>query len=125
MGLNDSFMNIQGTILNTKPMPSVVEAFSMVVSDESQREINTNEPASYVVHRDFQKSGKSQKQYQSDSKTFEDKPTPKCTNYRKVGHNIDNCYWINDFPSTHALHRVQLKTSRNNPNIINNIEKHS
>lgn len=42
MGLNDSFNNIRGQILNMKPRPGLNEIYNMLDQDESQRIVGNN-----------------------------------------------------------------------------------
>lgn len=42
MGLNDSYLQARSQILMLKPVPSVNQAYSMILSDESQRSVVAN-----------------------------------------------------------------------------------
>jgi len=42
MGLNDSYLQARSQILMLKPIPSVNQAYSMILSDESQRSVVAN-----------------------------------------------------------------------------------
>lgn len=106
MGLNDNFFNIKGHIMNTKPSPSIAQAFS------------TTESTVCVVYRRNSKSS-----YKGDSKGQPEKSSQKCNNYGG-GHMVEKCYWIHGFLSSHPLYRKALKIPRHHPNMINNTEKH-
>lgn len=119
MGLNDSFFNIRGLIMNTKPLPSIAQAFAMFVNDERQRSVSITKSTACVVYR-----GNSKPPYKGDSKGQSEKSSQKCTNCGGA-HLVEKCYWIHGFPSSHPLHGKALKYPRHHPNMINNTEKHA
>ena len=47
IGLNDSFSHVRAQILMTNPLPSITKAFTLVVQEERQRNINI--PSSALV----------------------------------------------------------------------------
>jgi hypothetical protein len=47
IGLNDSFSHVRAQILMTAPLPSITKAFTLVVQEERQRNINI--PSSALV----------------------------------------------------------------------------
>ena len=42
MGLNEVYTTIRGNILMMNPMPSVAQAFALLIQEEKQREFKTN-----------------------------------------------------------------------------------
>jgi len=41
MGLNDTFTSVRGNILIMKPLPSTAQAYSIILHEESQREVHS------------------------------------------------------------------------------------
>lgn len=41
MGLNDAYSSVRSNILMISPLPSVNQAYSLLIQDEKQREIHT------------------------------------------------------------------------------------
>jgi hypothetical protein len=95
MGLNESFSHIRGQILLMDPLPSINKVFSLVVQEESQRQIfirsiNPN-PASLIT-----KSVPTQQNRFPRQMIRKEKPV--CTHCGITGHIVDKCYKLHGFP---------------------------
>lgn len=42
MGLNDAFIGVRSNILLSSPLPSIRQAYSLIIQDDKQREIHTS-----------------------------------------------------------------------------------
>ncbi|XP_059446664.1 uncharacterized protein LOC132178232 [Corylus avellana] len=95
MGLNESFAHIRGQILLMDPLPPINKVFSLVVQEESQRQIfigsMTSNPADLIT-----KSVPTQQNRFPKQMTRRDKPV--CTHCGISGHTIDKCYKLHGFP---------------------------
>lgn len=94
MGLNQVYETVRGNILMMKPLPSINEAYSLLMHDEKQREIHAysqflHESASMNANARFQMSQSSQ----SDSKK-----NVMCSHCKKPGHHVSKCYRLVGFP---------------------------
>ncbi|XP_074375255.1 uncharacterized protein LOC141717027 [Apium graveolens] len=104
MGLNDTCSIMRGSILMRSPLPTVSQAYSLILQEESQREIHsrrhfsadsTSLNASTYKHQQSHQSGVSfHKKFAGDSR----KVTLQCNYCKKPGHSIDKCYKLHGFP---------------------------
>jgi len=103
MGLHDSFSQIRGQILLSDPLPSIGNVFSLILQEESQREIidtqssNNSESLAFSVNS-------SQKPL-IDKQKFTKKPRPKCTHCDILGHTKETCYKIVGYPPNYFKNR--------------------
>ncbi|KAF8086554.1 hypothetical protein N665_0621s0005 [Sinapis alba] len=98
MGLNESFANIRGQILNMKPRPGLTEIYNMLDQDESQR----------AVHHSAVRSVSNPSAFQVQVPNLVDQPhtllsqtgyqKPKCSHCHKIGHIADKCYKLHGYP---------------------------
>ncbi|XP_075074520.1 uncharacterized protein LOC142162108 [Nicotiana tabacum] len=104
MGLNDIYSAVRSNILMLTPLPSVNQAYSLLIQDEKQREIHV---AQYPVETAFLEGNQQthfQKYANGEGKfkaNLEGKKSNLMCNYcKKPGHSVDKCYRIIGFPST-------------------------
>ena len=81
MGLNDSFKTIRSNILVMNPLPNVRQAYSLIVQEETQQQMNSNPVKIFSIAASVQ--GRSANWKQSKGKT--------CEHCNKPGHTIDEC----------------------------------
>ncbi|XP_015162894.1 uncharacterized protein [Solanum tuberosum] len=108
MGLNESYEQARGQLLMLIPIPSVNQAYSMMIEWESQRNMAhvagsmTNmEIASLVAGRNGHP--KLKKNWNSQ-----------CDYCRRTGHTRDNCYKLIGYPPD-----FKFRKKDNNPNLVN------
>ncbi|KAG7585392.1 Retrotransposon gag domain [Arabidopsis thaliana x Arabidopsis arenosa] len=98
MGLNDSFNNIRGQILNMKPRPGLNEIYNILDQDESQRIVGYTRPVS------------TPSAFQAQAILTEQIPIlmahgntkkPKCSHCSRIGHTVDKCYKVHGYPPGH------------------------
>lgn len=110
MGLNDTFIGVRSNILLSSPLPSIGQAYSLVIQDEKQREIHATpaypgESTSFISNNQTANNNQA-----ANFKRFKNnrgqngflnskKATGICTYCKKSGHTIDQCYIIHDFPT--------------------------
>uniref|UniRef100_A0A251S0A7 Putative zinc finger, CCHC-type, Gag-polypeptide of LTR copia-type n=2 Tax=Helianthus annuus TaxID=4232 RepID=A0A251S0A7_HELAN len=88
MGLNSNYDKVRGTILMMKPLPSIGQAYALLVQDKKQREI----------HSSTQFVSESAAMNVSDTNRFQNNKSVVCPNCNKVGHLANKCYRIIGFP---------------------------
>ncbi|XP_019234141.1 PREDICTED: uncharacterized protein LOC109214658 [Nicotiana attenuata] len=117
MGLNDAYAQARGNILMLSPIPGVDQTNSLLLQDESQREIYMSpqyptDGASFMVgsqnkfpqkNNQMQKGWSSQQnpgntQYKSKTKKSKFNPNVICSHCSKIGHVRADCYRLIGFP---------------------------
>lgn len=100
MGLNDSYCAARGNILMISPLPSIANAYALLMHEEKQREMNISpkflgENSSFVA---LGQNTSGQRPRQPEYKParggyYENKKaTVTCRYCKKIGHTIDKCY---------------------------------
>jgi hypothetical protein len=97
MGLNESFGNIRGRILLIDPLPPINKVFSFVIKEERKRELCASslfvhDTAALLTKIDLFPSNSFPKQSQFC------KPRPLCSHCGLLGHTIEKCYKLNNYP---------------------------
>lgn len=103
MGLNDSFANIRGQILNMKPRPGLTAIYNILDQDESQRtvggssSVQISNPAAFQIQSTpiGASTGSDQNQVLLTNGGYQ---KPKCSHCHKLGHTADKCYKLHGFP---------------------------
>ncbi|GKC59725.1 ribonuclease H-like domain-containing protein [Tanacetum coccineum] len=107
MGLDDSYLAIRSNILTRDPLPLVKPAFAIVSGEESHRNINyvrtTKPTATAFVAKTFDKkrfnSNNKGSSSNSNSNNRGPNTNPKCTNCNKIGHTVDRCFELVEYPA--------------------------
>ncbi|XP_019255103.1 PREDICTED: uncharacterized protein LOC109233688 [Nicotiana attenuata] len=119
MGLNEAYTVVRGSILMMNPLPSLAQAFAILIQEEKQREMNPNnhlmiDSSALSVNRaasnNFRTTygqqgngsgGSSYSNYNQSSGTGgngfrgnypTNRPRPACDYCKKPGHTKDRCY---------------------------------
>ncbi|XP_075080229.1 uncharacterized protein LOC142165756 [Nicotiana tabacum] len=104
MGLNDIFIGVRSNILLSSPLPSIGQAYSLVIQDEKQREIHATPAylggsASFIAANQPENFRKfNENRMQKTSFEFK-KYLGICSYCKKPGHSIEKCYRIHGFPA--------------------------
>ncbi|XP_059281274.1 uncharacterized protein LOC132034968 [Lycium ferocissimum] len=123
MDLNDIFIGVRSNILLTSPLPSIGQAYALVIQDEKQREIHASptypgESASFLVANQGQGPGDFRRYSDKRQKSYDNKRnTPICAYCKKLVHSIDQCYKLKGFPPDFKFtksKRVQGRVQVNN-----------
>ncbi|KAH7679687.1 Zinc finger CCHC-type protein [Dioscorea alata] len=94
MGLNESYTVVRGTILMMKPLPSVRQAYSLLIQEEKQREIGSGG------------------QFTSDVVSFNAEYRKLFCDYcRKAGHTKEKCYKLHGFPNHQKFNKDKRFTA--------------
>lgn len=107
MGLNESYVQARSQILLMSPLPSVNQAYAMIVSDESHRAGATSagvlgvRPAAQV--REFEMAMYSRSQGQRLKKNY----NVQCDFCNLKGHSRENCWKLNGYPPDFKTKRKQ------------------
>jgi len=102
MGLNEVYTIMRGSILMMNPLPSMAQAFSLLVQEEQQREIKpANHPnlESAALHVGTSRSSN----YRTNYTTNTSKPSLQykdkfCDYCKRSGHLIEKCYQLHGYP---------------------------
>ncbi|KAH0734514.1 hypothetical protein KY285_010221 [Solanum tuberosum] len=112
MGLNDSYCSARGNILIISPLPSISNAYTLLIQEEKHREMNTTpkypgESSSFIVtgtnnggQRSYGLTLKGQR-VQFDNKKF----GLVCRYCKKSGHTIDKCFKLHGYPANFKFTR--------------------
>ncbi|GAB4851720.1 hypothetical protein Ancab_039938 [Ancistrocladus abbreviatus] len=111
MGLNDDYNMIRGNILMMSLLPSVGQAYSLLIQEEKQREIRassqfSSESASLQI--DIHKNGNPNKAG-TNKKPFDKSLV--CSYCKKQGHTVDKCYRIHGFPANFKFTKGKRPTA--------------
>ncbi|XP_076917422.1 uncharacterized protein LOC143577487 [Bidens hawaiensis] len=101
MGLNSSYDSIRGNILMMKPLPSISEAYAILIQDENQREIHSTNIFST-------ESSSMNANSRNSYSRFENMKSEVCTHCKKSGHTSNKCYRLVGFPKDFKF----IKTKR-------------
>ncbi|KAJ0047651.1 hypothetical protein Pint_15569 [Pistacia integerrima] len=92
MGLNETYIQARGQILMMTHLPSINQAYSMLITEESQRNINTFSPADTPLETTvlFSSSHQSTKLKKNWNLV--------CEHCNVKGHKKENCYRLIGYP---------------------------
>ncbi|XP_075101686.1 uncharacterized protein LOC142177120 [Nicotiana tabacum] len=96
MGLNDIYVQTRSNIFMIKPFPSVSIVYSILLSDEKQRQVSTSPqflPTSAYFNVVVSKHGFPSRV------NFDTQRALTCKYCKKPGHTIDKCYKLHGYPS--------------------------
>ncbi|XP_020208673.1 uncharacterized protein LOC109793619, partial [Cajanus cajan] len=109
MGLNDSFSQIRGQILLSDPLPPIGNVFSLVLQEETQREIGTAVTHTPSINSDNMAFdvNSSTKSSAADHYKFNRRERPKCAYCGLLGHTKDKCYKLVGYPPNYNFKNRQ------------------
>ncbi|XP_055814382.1 uncharacterized protein LOC129884029 [Solanum dulcamara] len=102
MGLNETFIGVRSNILLSSPLPTIGQAYSLVIQDEKQREIHAtpNYPGESSSFMATNQHPRRFNDHKNQKLAYDTKKTTVYCNYcKKPGHTIDKCYKIHGFPA--------------------------
>ncbi|KAL3354369.1 hypothetical protein AABB24_018823 [Solanum stoloniferum] len=111
MGLNKVYTIIRGSILMMNPLPSMAQAFALLVQEEKQREFKPSNqmfaegssmsssmiPSVNVSSSSSSNGGQQFRTNFSTSNNYNGRSRPYCEHCRRPGHTKDRCYKIHGF----------------------------
>jgi len=104
MGLNESYANVRGQIINKKNRPSLSEIYNMLDQDQSQRNVNSAtksfvgaspSPSAFQVSAS---NPASVCEGSVNATNFQQRPRHVCTHYGAIGHLKERCYRLHGYP---------------------------
>ncbi|KAF7838378.1 uncharacterized protein G2W53_006860 [Senna tora] len=110
MGLHLMYDALRGQIMNLDPLPSVNKAFSMVVRQETQKEVNlsfNNVECSAMLARTGNNRNESAAKRNDDRRA--EKNSKFCDHCNLTGHTRDTCFKIVGFPEWYKELKEQRK----------------
>ncbi|XP_009790783.1 uncharacterized protein [Nicotiana sylvestris] len=96
MGLNNTYVQTRSNILMMKPLPSVGAMYSILLSDEKQR--NVSAATQFPSTSAFFNVGVSRQSFPSKVNFESSKPNVTCKYYKKPRHTIEKCYKLHGYP---------------------------
>ncbi|XP_019224054.1 PREDICTED: uncharacterized protein LOC109205763 [Nicotiana attenuata] len=97
MGLNDTYVQTRSNILMMKPLPSVGNVYSIILSDEKQRQVSS--ASQFSSQSASFHAGTSKPSFPSKV-SFDGTRNSLICKYCKIpGHSIDKCYKLHGYPS--------------------------
>ncbi|XP_019239047.1 PREDICTED: uncharacterized protein LOC109219082 [Nicotiana attenuata] len=109
MGLNEVYTIVRGSILMMKPLPSMAQAFSLLVQKEKQREFKPNsqqnlDSTSLHVNANPQhQSSFGARNFRTNYTTNNgNKGRPFCDYCKKSGHTKEKCYKLHGYPQSNS-----------------------
>ncbi|XP_019256773.1 PREDICTED: morphogenetic regulator of filamentous growth protein 1-like [Nicotiana attenuata] len=119
MGLNEVYTIVRGSILMMKPLPSMAQAFSLLIQEEKQREFK---PTSQLTldSTSLHVSASSQNPNPFGARNFKTHYTPNnnnrgrpfCDYCKRPGHTKEKCYKLHGYP--HGNSYSNQNPNRNN-----------
>lgn len=108
MGLNDQYTSVRGQLLMMQPVPSISQAFSLLLQEESQREFAklsqtplTDSMALTVKYNNLSKFKSTGQPFNSQRKPVADVTCDYC---HTAGHTRDKCFCLHGYPEWHKLY---------------------
>lgn len=110
IGLNDSYTAVQGNILMMKLLPTISQAYSLLIQEEKQREISAEsqyipEAISLNVKTVNSSGNQFSKMIQEGFRTKFDPKKLVCEYYKKHGHQKEKCFELHGFPPNYKSNR--------------------
>ncbi|XP_019266451.1 PREDICTED: uncharacterized protein LOC109243892 [Nicotiana attenuata] len=100
MGLNDAYVTTRSNLFMLSPLPTVNHAYSLLIKDEKQREVQiSHHPAESVFVAAQRSYGGPKKTSAKKFNTKITKGTQFCNYCKKHNHTIESCYRLIGFPS--------------------------
>ncbi|XP_074327508.1 uncharacterized protein LOC141665422 [Apium graveolens] len=102
MGLNDGFTAIRGQMLMMKPLPTLSQAYSLLLQEEGQRSTPMSSvPENIAMNVKFAGNKSNQIASVSSKKNNADELCDFCHN---TGHHQDKCFFLHGYPDWHRLY---------------------
>ncbi|XP_075108848.1 uncharacterized protein LOC107790769 [Nicotiana tabacum] len=114
MGLNETYTVVRGSILMMNPLPSIAQAFSLLIQEERQREIKPTGHLvleSSVLNANTTRPNTFRTNY-SPNNNHNNRNRPFCDYYKRPGHIKEKCYKLHGYPQNFGHNQ--------NPNIGQN-----
>ncbi|XP_075080014.1 uncharacterized protein LOC142165337 [Nicotiana tabacum] len=114
MGLNETYTVVRGSILMMNPLPSIAQAFSLLIQEERQREIK---PTGHLVlessalNVNATRPNTYRTSY-SPSNNHNNRNRPFCDYCKRPGHTKEKCYKLHGYPQNFG----QNSSHYQNPN---------
>ncbi|GAB4854274.1 hypothetical protein Ancab_039721 [Ancistrocladus abbreviatus] len=103
MGLNENYNITRGNILMMNPLPTVGQAYALLVQEERQREIRASSQVMYDAASFSTELQKGWQQYKNGGKAEVKKSSLVCNYCKKSGHTIDRCYKLHGYPNSKGV----------------------
>lgn len=116
MGLNDSFTQIRNRLLLTDPIPSITKVFPLIIQEECQRSILSNQffkgvdTVSNMAFMNRNDTNKKPSLTPAAGPRHREKIGLFCTHCNLHGHTIDKCYKLHGYPPGYR-HKLRSNTA--------------
>ncbi|XP_016510183.1 uncharacterized protein LOC107827542 [Nicotiana tabacum] len=111
MGLNEVYTTVRGSILMMNPLPSMAQAFSLLIQEEKQREVKPHNQlmldsaslnANVTSHNSFNNRtpvyNNFRTNYSPNNPSTSTRPRPFCDYCKRAGHTREKCFKLHGYP---------------------------
>ncbi|XP_019267368.1 PREDICTED: uncharacterized protein LOC109244690 [Nicotiana attenuata] len=112
MGLNEVYTVVRGSFLMMNPLPSMAQAFALLIQEENLREFKPRNQLNFdSATLNVNVGGRTFKTNYSPSgnQTSNSRPRPFCDHCRRPGHTKDRCYKLHGYPQGFGQGSQQYK----------------
>ncbi|XP_070026356.1 uncharacterized protein LOC107772464 [Nicotiana tabacum] len=126
MGLNEVYTSI----LMMNPLPSMAQAFSLLIQEEKQREVkpqsqlmmesvslNVNVPSHSSLNRAPMHNNNFRTNYSPNNHSSTSRPRPFCDYCKRAGHTKDKCFKLHGYPQDFNHNPKYQKVKRTAANV--------
>ncbi|XP_041017880.1 uncharacterized protein LOC121260094 [Juglans microcarpa x Juglans regia] len=96
VGLNDSYASVRSQLLLVFPLPSMAKVFSLLLQEESQRQLTNS--VCHETHALLVKQNTQQFVQSKFSKDKQNKSSLYCTHCGYNGHTVEKCFQLHGYP---------------------------
>ncbi|XP_019251339.1 PREDICTED: uncharacterized protein LOC109230278 [Nicotiana attenuata] len=122
MGLNEVYTIVRGSILMMKPLPSMGQAFSLLIQEEKQREFKPNSQLN-LDSTSLHVNANPQHQNPFGARNFKthytannnNKGRPFCDYCKRPGHTKEKCYKLHGYPQSNSYNNQNLNRANAQP----------
>jgi len=126
MGLNEAYSTVRGSILMMSPIPDTRRVHGLIIQHERQMDLANRQIGPHAMQTSRYIRGGTRPGNQMATKSpsaghGEGKHSPNLKKFLNCSycdgdtHTVENCYYINDFPVGHKLHRKNVKPKNKRP----------
>lgn len=105
MGLSDAYTSTRGQILMLQPLPTLSQAYSLLLQEKGQRENHSHSSVVESLAMNVKTAGfKNRAANQQTSKKSYSAESEVCEYCQNPGHSKDKCFFLHGYPEWHRLH---------------------
>ncbi|XP_031492934.1 uncharacterized protein LOC116259323 [Nymphaea colorata] len=113
MGLNDSYAAIRSQLLLMDLLPTIAKAYSLLIQEEKQRDVNMVHAQEKVSILATQPPPQVHERNKNNHTKERGRPRMKCKHCGKIGHIKAKCYFLVGFPNRSGSSNALTKPKAN------------